>query len=82
MVMMPLFRSSEIEVFSSSLVRASTTSPAQIEEAIRYELFDATYSGALRHGIAVASKTGWVYLLNRVTGKPFKPRVFFAASKP
>ena len=36
-------------------------------------LFDATYNGVLRHGIAVASKTGWVYILDRATGKPLLP---------
>jgi alcohol dehydrogenase (cytochrome c) len=36
-------------------------------------LFDATYKGAMRHGIAVASKTGWVYILDRITGKPLLP---------
>jgi quinohemoprotein ethanol dehydrogenase len=38
-------------------------------------LFDATYSGALRHGIAVASKTGLVYILDRATGQPLVPIV-------
>jgi quinohemoprotein ethanol dehydrogenase len=33
-------------------------------------LFDGTYAGVLRHGVAVASKTGWVYMLDRATGKP------------
>jgi quinohemoprotein ethanol dehydrogenase len=33
-------------------------------------LFDATINGTLQHGLAVASKTGWVYLLDRATGKP------------
>ncbi|MDX6567764.1 MAG: quinohemoprotein ethanol dehydrogenase [Gaiellales bacterium] len=33
-------------------------------------LFDATINGTLQHGVAVASKTGWVYLLDRATGKP------------
>lgn len=33
-------------------------------------IFDATYNGVLRHGIAVASKTGWVYILDRLTGAP------------
>ena len=33
-------------------------------------LFDAIYKGKLRHGIAEAGKTGWVYLLDRATGKP------------
>jgi PQQ-dependent dehydrogenase (methanol/ethanol family) len=32
--------------------------------------FDATIKGQLRHGIAVASKTGWVYILDRDTGEP------------
>jgi PQQ-dependent dehydrogenase (methanol/ethanol family) len=33
-------------------------------------LFDAVYKGKLRHGLAQASKTGWVYILDRATGKP------------
>jgi alcohol dehydrogenase (cytochrome c) len=33
-------------------------------------LFDATYKGVVRHAIAVASKTGWVYILDRETGTP------------
>ena len=33
-------------------------------------LFDAPYEGRLRKGIAEVSKTGWVYLLDRATGKP------------
>ena len=33
-------------------------------------LFDAPYKGKMRNGIAQAGKTGWVYLLDRVTGKP------------
>jgi PQQ-dependent dehydrogenase (methanol/ethanol family) len=33
-------------------------------------LFDGTYGGQVRHGVAVASKTGWVYMLDRATGKP------------
>ena len=33
-------------------------------------LFSATYNGTTEPGIAVASKTGWVYILNRQTGKP------------
>jgi len=33
-------------------------------------LFDAVYDGKLRKGIAEAAKTGWVYILDRVTGKP------------
>src|SRR5690242_9340807 len=33
-------------------------------------LFDATYGGKKRKAIAEAAKTGWVYILDRVTGKP------------
>ncbi len=33
-------------------------------------LFDAPYKGKMRKGIAQAGKTGWVYILDRVTGKP------------
>jgi quinohemoprotein ethanol dehydrogenase len=33
-------------------------------------LFNETLNGVARQGIAVASKTGWVYLLDRATGKP------------
>ncbi len=33
-------------------------------------LFDARYNGQPRKGIAQAAKTGWVYILDRVTGKP------------
>jgi quinohemoprotein ethanol dehydrogenase len=33
-------------------------------------LFDAQYSGTMRKGIAEAGKTGWVYILDRETGKP------------
>jgi len=33
-------------------------------------LFDAPYNGKLRKGIAEAGKTGWVYILDRITGKP------------
>ncbi len=33
-------------------------------------LFDAPYHGRVRKGIAQAGKTGWVYLLDRVTGEP------------
>jgi PQQ-dependent dehydrogenase (methanol/ethanol family) len=32
-------------------------------------LFDLTYNGNIMPAVGVASKTGWVYLLNRVTGK-------------
>jgi quinohemoprotein ethanol dehydrogenase len=55
-------------------------------------LFDAPYQGHLRHGIAQISKTGWVYLLDRVTGKPLlgiperpvpqEPRQKTAATQP
>ncbi len=33
-------------------------------------LFDATYNGVTQPAVAAASKTGWVYILNRETGKP------------
>ena len=33
-------------------------------------LFDAPYEGEMRKGVAQAAKTGWVYILDRVTGKP------------
>jgi alcohol dehydrogenase (cytochrome c) len=33
-------------------------------------LFDAPYSGRTRRAIAEISKTGWVYILDRETGKP------------
>ncbi|HWW81530.1 MAG TPA: PQQ-binding-like beta-propeller repeat protein [Steroidobacteraceae bacterium] len=33
-------------------------------------LFDATYGGIQHKAIAEAAKTGWVYILDRVTGKP------------
>lgn len=33
-------------------------------------LFDAAYGGRQRKGIAEAAKTGWVYILDRETGKP------------
>ncbi|WP_176489054.1 PQQ-binding-like beta-propeller repeat protein [Rhizorhabdus dicambivorans] len=33
-------------------------------------LFDATVDNEMRHGIAAAGKTGWVYILDRITGKP------------
>jgi alcohol dehydrogenase (cytochrome c) len=36
-------------------------------------LFDATIGGKLRHGIGEASKTGWLYLLDRTNGKPIFP---------
>jgi len=33
-------------------------------------LFDVRVKGRMRKGLAQASKTGWVYLLDRLTGKP------------
>ncbi len=33
-------------------------------------LFDQVYSGVPRKGIAEACKTGWIYILDRTTGKP------------
>jgi quinohemoprotein ethanol dehydrogenase len=33
-------------------------------------LFNETYNGQVQPTLAVASKTGWIYILNRVTGKP------------
>ena len=36
-------------------------------------LFDVTINGTLRHGIGEASKTGWLYLLDRTNGKPLLP---------
>jgi alcohol dehydrogenase (cytochrome c) len=36
-------------------------------------LFDVNVNGTLRHGIAEASKTGWVYILDRTNGKPLFP---------
>jgi alcohol dehydrogenase (cytochrome c) len=33
-------------------------------------LFDLKINGQLRHGLAEASKTGWVYILDRTNGKP------------
>ena len=55
-------------------------------------LFDAPYFGQMRKGIAQVSKTGWVYLLDRVTGKPLlgieerpvpqEPRQHTAATQP
>jgi len=36
-------------------------------------LFDAKYKGKLRKAIAEIPKTGWVYILDRVTGKPLLP---------
>jgi quinohemoprotein ethanol dehydrogenase len=36
-------------------------------------IFDATINGQLEHGIATASKTGWIYILDRATGDPLLP---------
>src|SRR5580692_6228538 len=33
-------------------------------------LFDTVYNGRMRKGLAEAGKTGWVYILDRSTGKP------------
>jgi quinohemoprotein ethanol dehydrogenase len=33
-------------------------------------LFEAEYDGKMRKGIAQAAKTGWVYILDRITGEP------------
>jgi quinohemoprotein ethanol dehydrogenase len=55
-------------------------------------LFDLEYGGELRKGIAEASKTGWVYILDRTNGKPLvgiderpvpqEPRQATAATQP
>jgi quinohemoprotein ethanol dehydrogenase len=55
-------------------------------------LFDITIGGVPRKGLAEASKTGWVYVLDRETGKPLvgiderpvpqEPRQATAASQP
>jgi len=55
-------------------------------------LFDLAVNGQLRRGIAQPSKTGWVYILDRVTGKPLvgiderdvpqEPRQITAATQP
>lgn len=36
-------------------------------------LFDAPVEGRMRKGLAEVSKTGWVYILDRETGKPLLP---------
>jgi alcohol dehydrogenase (cytochrome c) len=38
-------------------------------------LYDANVGGKVVHGIAEASKTGWLYMLDRKTGKPIFPIV-------
>jgi quinohemoprotein ethanol dehydrogenase len=55
-------------------------------------LFDAPYNGQLRKGLAQISKTAWVYILDRETGKPLigieerpvpqEPRQKTAATQP
>ena len=55
-------------------------------------LFDQMYGGVIRKGVAEASKTGWIYMLDRTNGKPLigideKPveqdkRVASAATQP
>jgi alcohol dehydrogenase (cytochrome c) len=55
-------------------------------------LFDLAINGRLRKGIAQPSKTGWVYILDRATGKPLvgideravpqEPRQGTAATQP
>ena len=55
-------------------------------------LFDMEYNGQLREAIAEIGKTGWVYILDRVTGKPLigidekpvaqEPRQNTAATQP
>jgi quinohemoprotein ethanol dehydrogenase len=55
-------------------------------------LFEAPYFGTMRKGIAQVSKTGWVYILDRETGKPLlgieerpvpqDPRQHTAATQP
>jgi alcohol dehydrogenase (cytochrome c) len=36
-------------------------------------LFDVNMGGRMRHALAEPSKTGWVYMLDRQTGKPLHP---------
>jgi alcohol dehydrogenase (cytochrome c) len=55
-------------------------------------LFDAEIEGSLRRGLAQAGKTGWVYILDRVTGEPLigieerpvpqEPRQFTSPTQP
>ncbi|MDG2420901.1 MAG: PQQ-binding-like beta-propeller repeat protein [Gammaproteobacteria bacterium] len=55
-------------------------------------LFDLDYGGVERKGLAQAGKTGWVYILDRVTGEPLvgieerpvpqEPRQATAATQP
>jgi alcohol dehydrogenase (cytochrome c) len=55
-------------------------------------LFEASYNGVKRKGLAQAGKTGWIYLLDRLTGEPLigidekpvmqEPRQATAATQP
>jgi quinohemoprotein ethanol dehydrogenase len=55
-------------------------------------LFDQTYDGKMRKGIAEACKTGWIYILDRTNGKPLigidekpveqEPHIATAATQP
>ena len=55
-------------------------------------LFDLKIDGKLRHALAEASKTGWVYILDRTNGKPLvgideravpqEPRQHTSATQP
>ena len=55
-------------------------------------LFDVKINGRIRKAVAEASKTGWVYILDRTNGKPLigidekavpqEPRQFTAATQP
>jgi len=55
-------------------------------------LFEAEYDGVMRKGLAQAGKTGWVYILDRITGEPLigieerpvpqEPRQATAATQP
>ena len=55
-------------------------------------LFDVKVDGQMRHALAEASKTGWVYILDRTTGKPLvgiderpvpqEPRQHTSATQP
>jgi quinohemoprotein ethanol dehydrogenase len=55
-------------------------------------LFDAPYNGQMRKGLVQVGKTGWAYILDRVTGKPLlgieekavpqEPRQLTAATQP
>jgi len=55
-------------------------------------LFEQMYDGRMRKGIAEACKTGWIYILDRINGKPLigiderpveqEPRNATAATQP